>query len=78
MGSFILVDGEISIMMDSRSPNEKRMKPVAQCDLSGNEIARFPSIAAAQRATKILHIYECVNLKRKTAGGYIWRIIEGE
>lgn len=78
MGSFILVDGEISIMMDSRSPNEKRMKPVAQYDLSGNEIARFPSIAAAQRATKILHIYECVNLKRKTAGGYIWRIIEGE
>lgn len=74
-GSLIQV-GNITI--DSRSSNEKRMKPVVQYTKDGEEIARFPSIAEAQRATKILHIYECVNNKRRTAGGYIWRVLEGE
>ena len=68
------------IEFDDRNPNEKRMKPVVQYDKDGNEIARYPSIAEAERITKIRHIYECVNNKpsRKTAGGFIWRLIEGE
>ena len=70
--------GEIEF--DDRNPNEKRMKPVAQYDRNGIEVARYASIAEAERITKIRHIYECVNNKpsRKTAGGYTWRLIEGE
>lgn len=68
------------IEFDDRNPNEKRMKPVVQYDKDGNEIARYSSIAEAERITKTRHIYECVNNKpsRKTAGGFIWRLIEGE
>ena len=78
MGSLISIIGDSFIIIDSRNANEKRMKPIAQYNREGEEIARFSSIAEAQRVTNIYHIYECVNGKRKTAGGYIWRIIQGE
>ena len=81
MSSWIrIVTDAGEIEFDDRTPNEKRMKPVVQYDKAGNEIARYASIAEAERITKIRHIYECVNNKpsRKTAGGYIWRLAEGE
>jgi hypothetical protein len=81
MSSYVrIVTDSVLVELDDRSPNEKRMKPVIQLDKEGNEIARYASIAEAERITKIRHIYECVNHKpsRKTAGGYIWRLAEGE
>lgn len=79
MGALIKIEkDDYLIILDTRTVNEKRMKPVIQYDLNGNEIARYPSIAEAQRITKILHIYECVNNKRKTAGGFIWKLSKGE
>lgn len=79
MGSLVEIEkNNLKIIFDDRTYNEKRMKPVIQYSIDGKEIARFPSIAEAQRITKILHIYECINNKRKTAGGFIWKIIEEE
>lgn len=81
MSSYVrIVTDAGQVEFDDRTPNEKRMKPVIQLDKDGNEIARYASIAEAERVTKIRHIYECVNYKpsRKTAGGYIWRLAEGE
>ena len=74
------VEKSIEIEFDNRTANEKRMKPIIQLDKQGNEVARYASIAEAERVTKIRHIYECVNNKpsRKTAGGFIWRLAEGE
>ena len=74
-----VIDGEKKVSIDNRNYNEKKAKPVLQLDRQGNFIARFPSIAAAQRITGIRHIYECVgiNKTRRTAGGFQW-ILEGD
>lgn len=80
MGALIEISGDgTEVSIDSRTYNEKKMIPVAQVDKNGNIVAIFLSIAAAQRATGIRHIYECVGKKphRKTAGGYRW-IIQGD
>ena len=81
MSAYVKIETDTGcIEFDDRTPNEKRMKPVIQYDKSGNEVARYASIAEAERITKIRHIYECVNQKpsRLTAGGYIWRFAEGD
>lgn len=62
------------ISIDSRTIHEKRMIPVVQYTINGIEIAKFNSIAEAQRITKIKHISECINNKRFSSGGYIWKI----
>ena len=65
-------------IIDTRKYNEKKMKPVAQYTLEGKKIKSYASILEAEKTTQIYHIYECVNKKRKTAGGYIWQIEKGE
>lgn len=67
-----------SVVVENLNQYEKAMKSVAQFDLNNNLIAVFPSITAAEKETKIRHIHECVNKKRKTAGGYYWRFYIGE
>lgn len=53
-------------------------RSVAQCDLYGNIIMIYPSVNEAFRQTGIRHISECARgEKRKTAGGYKWKYIEG-
>ena len=81
MSSYIkIITSDGNVEFDDRTSNERRMKPVRQLDKCGNEIAQYASIAEAEKLTKIRHIYECVNKhpSRKTAGGYIWELIEGE
>lgn len=73
MGYMVRIDNNI---IDTRTIQEKRMIPVMQLDLHGHIIACFPSIAEAQRKTNILHISECINHIRRTAGGYIWQSME--
>lgn len=53
---------------------------VVQCDLDGNELREFDSIADAQEylgmpRSKISSIYDCfkLNSKKTKAYGYIWR-----
>lgn len=52
---------------------------VAQYDLHGNFINEYISMAEAERITGINHrnISLVANGKRKTAGGFIWKKIEG-
>lgn len=52
----------------------KPQKPVTQCDLNGNRIAKFHSIHEAGRRTGVdyRNISSCGNGKLKTAGGFRW------
>lgn len=52
---------------------ETMSKAVIQLDIDGNFINKYPSIQQAQRETGYSHIWDCINGKRKTAGGYQWR-----
>ena len=51
-------------------------KKVGQYDLNMNLIKEWGSVADAEENTKIKSISNCANLKRKTAGGYIWRYLD--
>jgi hypothetical protein len=53
--------------------NNNRKIEVKQFDKQKNLINSFNSIKEATFYTKINHISSCINNKRKTAGGYIWR-----
>lgn len=55
--------------------NGKCSKEVIQCDLEGNEIARFPSVGEVQRQFGYLqgNISSCCREERKTAYKYKWR-----
>ena len=50
-------------------------QPVCQYDKGGAFIALYASTREAERITKIRrsHISECCSMKRKTAGGFVWR-----
>ena len=45
---------------------------VKQFDLNGNLVRQYKSLRQATQITKIAHLSECCNNKRKTAGGFIW------
>lgn len=49
-------------------------KPVLQIDTETDEIIQqFPSLQQAQRELNISHIWDCIQGRRKTAGGYKWQ-----
>jgi len=52
--------------------SEKLSKLVMQIDMNNNLINIFTSGKEAYEKTKILHISEVCNRKRKSAGGYYW------
>lgn len=72
-----IISDTFEVEIDSRNANERRAKAVGQYNLDGELLAEFSSISEAQRQLGILHISECVNGLRKTAGGYLWRL-QGE
>lgn len=51
-------------------------KPVSQFTKSGEFVATYPSTSEAGRQTGVnqSHISDCCNGKRKSAGGYVWRL----
>jgi hypothetical protein len=55
---------------------ELSSKPVQQLDKDGNVIAEFPSLVAAAAALGLSKnaISNCVTGRRKTAGGFAWRL----
>lgn len=55
---------------------ENMSKPVAQFDIEGNFINKYPSIQEAQKKLGCGHIWDCINGKRKTANGFQWRYID--
>lgn len=52
-------------------------KLVTQLTKVGHFIRSYPSIQEASRVTGVnyRHIGECCNLRRNTAGGYVWRFV---
>lgn len=73
MGCKVSIISDYSeFIFESRNANERRMKPIIQMSKDGVVVATFPSIAEAERVTKIRHISECVNGIRNSAGGYYW------
>ena len=52
-------------------------KKIIQYDLNMNFIKEWGSIADAEETLGITSIGKCLCLKRKTAGGFIWRYVEG-
>lgn len=60
-----------------RIANIKRRIEISQIDkTSGQIIATFPSIRAAQLATGINSIGDCLNGRTNTAGGFVWKRTE--
>lgn len=51
-------------------------KSVCQFSKSGELIAIYPSVIAAQHAMHISHISEVCKGKRKSIGGYVWKYSE--
>lgn len=56
-------------------PSKPNCKSVSQYDLNGNLIATFRSIGDACMATDVCKqsISMCINGRRNTAGGFIWK-----
>lgn len=52
-------------------------KAVEQIDKNGNIVATYQSEREAERISGIIHnnICECIKGKRKSAGGYFWRLV---
>lgn len=72
----VIIKSQMSIVGIDASYQDMIKKSVYQIDKFGNVVAEYDSIYEAEQITKIRHIYECVNNKRKTAGGYAWVIKE--
>jgi hypothetical protein len=56
----------------------KQCFPVEQIDLDGNVVKRYPSLKEANRQTGVSagNISACTRGKKKTAGGYKWRLVD--
>ena len=50
-----------------------RFEKVVQYDLQGNFIKEYENLCIAEKETKIRHIRECCDNKRKTTKGYIFK-----
>lgn len=64
---------EYNLLNEFKSKYDFHSKEIIQYDLNGNFIKEWGSISDASETLKIYSISDCVNLKRKSAGGYIWR-----
>ena len=51
---------------------KSRFEKVLQFDKKGNLIKEYDNLCTAENETKIRHIRECCDKKRKSAGGYIF------
>lgn len=58
---------------------DKKGISVIQCDSSGVEIKRYPTIAKAARENNLdaSSIWQAIKGKRNHVGGYIWREVNG-
>lgn len=47
-------------------------KKIVQYSLNGEKIAEFNSISEAKRQTGVIHIFEVLQHKRRSSGGFLW------
>ena len=52
---------------------QKTMKPILQLSLNGDIVKRWDSATQAQKELGITNISDCLRLRCKTAGGYVWK-----
>ena len=62
----------IEDLLNKPRGKELKYKPVNQYDLNNNYIATYNSLKEATAVTKVSHIGDVCNGKRKSAGGYKW------
>lgn len=55
---------------------KSKFQKVIQYDLKGNFIKEYDNVCIAEKETKIRHIRECCDNKRKTTKGYIFKYIK--
>lgn len=61
-------------LLDSFKSNyDFHSKKIGQYDLNGNLIKEWPSITDAEETLNITSIGKCLNGKRRSAGGFIWK-----
>lgn len=73
-GRPISTEAKARMRANALGGNSPKARPVVQLSKAGEPLARFPSIADAERATGVLHISAVCNRheKRKSAGGFLW------
>lgn len=77
LGILIEIEREgVKVVLDTRSKREKNMKAVKQFKMNGEKVAEYPSISSAERITGVHNISECLSNKRRSAGGYLWRLAD--
>lgn len=75
LGKPISEESKLRMRLNALGGNSPKAKAVIQLSKTGEYIARYPSVADAERATGAKHIPEvCYGRpKRKTSGGYRWK-----
>lgn len=61
-------------LVDTVKAQNANKKAVYQYDLKGNFIKKYCSCTEAKKETGATNISMCISGKRKTSGGYIWRL----
>lgn len=64
---------EYNLLEEFKSKYEFKAKAIIQYDMSMNFIKEWPSITDAEETLGITSISKVLNLKRRSAGGFIWR-----
>lgn len=65
---------KLGLSKNKRGSGNGRSVEVNQYTLENKFIRKWESMRLAETTLKIKHINECCKNKRKTAGGYIWRL----
>lgn len=61
--------------VQKKTTEQKRM-PIAQYDLNGNFIKKYPSILSAEKELKITTVWNVVNGVQKSTKGFIFKSLE--
>ena len=59
-----------------KKTTERKRIPIAQYDLNGNFIKKYPSILSAQKELKIRTVWNVVNGHQKSTKGFVFKSLE--
>lgn len=74
IGLKVMPQGKNNYMYNRHGKDNPHSMAVIQYDLNSNKIKEWVNIKEAQETLNISHISDCCLGKRKTAGGYIWKV----
>lgn len=64
---------QYDLLYNFKSKYDYHSKPVLQYDINMKFIKEWPSASDAMKTLEITDVDKCASLKRRSAGGYIWR-----